>query len=34
VALGGAGAIAVAVIWSRIFPALRDQRSLDKKMVG
>ncbi len=34
VALGGLGAIAVAVIWSRIFPGLRDQRSLAKKMVA
>jgi MFS family permease len=33
VAMGGFGAIAVAVIWSRIFPGLREQRSLDKKMV-
>jgi MFS family permease len=34
VALGGLGAIAVAVIWSRIFPGLRDQRSLARKMVA
>jgi MFS family permease len=33
VAVGGIGAIAVAVIWSIIFPGLRDQRSLDHKMV-
>lgn len=33
VAIGGVGAIAVAIIWSRIFPGLREQRSLDKKMV-
>jgi MFS family permease len=32
VVIGGFGAIAVAVIWSQIFPQLRDQRSLDKKM--
>jgi len=32
VAFGGFGAIAIAVIWSRIFPGLRDQRTLDKKM--
>jgi MFS family permease len=32
VVLGGFGAIAVAIIWSRIFPQLRDQRTLDKKM--
>ncbi len=33
VALGGLGAIAVAVIWSQVFPALREQKTLDKKMV-
>ena len=33
VALGGLGAIVVAVIWSQIFPGLRDQRTLDRKMV-
>jgi MFS family permease len=33
VAIGGFGAIAVAVIWSIIFPGLRQQRSLDRKMV-
>ncbi|MGV8833027.1 MAG: MFS transporter [Devosia sp.] len=33
VAVGGFGAIAVAVIWSRVFPGLREQRTLDKKMV-
>jgi MFS family permease len=32
--IGGFGAIAVAVIWSRLFPTLREQRSLDRKMVG
>ncbi len=32
VAVGGVGAIAIAVIWSIIFPGLRDQRTLDKKM--
>jgi MFS family permease len=34
VAVGGVGAIAVAIIWSVIFPGLRQQRSLDKKMVA
>lgn len=34
VAVGGIGAIAVAVIWSIIFPGLRKQRSLDRKMVA
>ena len=33
VVMGGLGAVAVAVIWSRIFPELRNQRSLDKRMV-
>ena len=28
------GAIAIAGIWSQIFPGLREQRSLDKKMVA
>lgn len=32
VAMGGLGAILVAVAWSRIFPGLREQRTLDKKM--
>ncbi len=32
VAVGGIGAIAVAIIWSQLFPGLRDQRTLDKKM--
>ena len=32
VVIGGFGAMAVAVIWSRIFPQLREQRTLDKKM--
>ncbi len=32
VVIGGFGAVAVAVIWSRIFPQLREQRTLDKKM--
>ncbi len=32
VVLGGIGSIAVAVIWSRLFPGLREQRTLDKKM--
>ena len=33
VVLGGVGSVAIAIIWSRIFPGLRNQRSLDKKMV-
>ncbi|HLV82847.1 MAG TPA: MFS transporter [Devosia sp.] len=32
VVVGGFGAIAIAVIWSRAFPGLRNQRTLDKKM--
>jgi MFS family permease len=32
VVIGGFGAMAVALIWSRIFPQLREQRTLDKKM--
>jgi len=32
VVLGGFGAVAVAVIWSQVFPQLREQRVLDKKM--
>jgi MFS family permease len=32
VVIGGFGAMAIAVIWSRIFPQLREQRTLDKKM--
>ena len=32
VVIGGFGAMAVAVIWSRLFPQLREQRTLDKKM--
>ena len=32
VVVGGVGAIAVAVIWSRLFPGLRDQRALDSRM--
>jgi len=34
VAVGGVGAIAVAIIWAVIFPDLRRQRNLDKKMVA
>ena len=34
VAVGGVGAIAVAIIWAVIFPDLRRQRGLDKKMVA
>jgi len=33
VVMGGIGSVLIAIIWSRIFPGLRDQRSLDKKMV-
>jgi hypothetical protein len=32
VAIGGIGAMAVAGIWSRVFPQLREQDSLDKRM--
>jgi len=32
VVIGGFGAMAVAVIWSRIFPQLREQRHIDKRM--
>lgn len=33
VVIGGIGSIAIAVIWSRLFPGLRTQRTLDRKMV-
>ncbi|MDC9824462.1 MFS transporter [Devosia sp. ZB163] len=33
VVLGGIGSVAIAVIWSQVFPGLRDQRTLDRKMV-
>ncbi len=33
VVLGGVGAIGIAVLWSRMFPGLRNQRGLDRKMV-
>ncbi|HTM77877.1 MAG TPA: MFS transporter, partial [Devosia sp.] len=33
VVIGGFGAMTIAVVWSRVFPGLRAQRSLDKKMV-
>ncbi len=33
VVIGGFGSIAIAVIWSQLFPQLRNQRSLDRKMV-
>ncbi|MDB5587607.1 MAG: transporter [Devosia sp.] len=33
VVIGGFGAMAVAGIWSQIFPGLREQRTLDRKMV-
>ncbi len=32
VVIGGVGSIAIAVIWSRAFPGLREQKTLDKKM--
>jgi MFS family permease len=32
VVIGGIGSIAIAVLWSQIFPGLRTQRSLDRKM--
>mgnify|MGYP003649283302 FL=1 len=32
VVVGGVGAMAVALLWSRAFPELRNQRTLDKKM--
>ncbi|MDB5527860.1 MAG: transporter [Devosia sp.] len=33
VVIGGFGSILIAVVWSRIFPGLREQKTLDKKMV-
>jgi hypothetical protein len=33
VVFGGAATIAVAAIWSQIFPGLRTQRHIDRKMV-
>jgi MFS family permease len=33
VAIGGVGAMGIAVAWSRLFPQLRNQDSLDRKMV-
>jgi MFS family permease len=33
VVIGGFGAIGVAVLWSRLFPGLREQRTIDKRMV-
>jgi len=33
VVIGGFGAIGVAILWSRIFPGLREQRTIDKRMV-
>ncbi|ODT83834.1 MAG: MFS transporter [Pelagibacterium sp. SCN 64-44] len=32
VVIGGVGAMAVAVTWSRLFPQLRNQRTLDRRM--
>jgi predicted membrane protein len=34
VVIGGFGAMAVAGVWSLIFPALREQKTLDHKMVA
>lgn len=33
VVIGGFGSVAIAVLWSRLFPGLRNQRTLDRKMV-
>ncbi len=33
VVMGGLGSVAIAVIWSLTFPGLREQRTLDRKMV-
>ncbi len=33
VVIGGFGAMAIALIWSRLFPGLRNQRTLDRRMV-
>ena len=33
VVIGGIGSIIIALGWSQLFPGLRNQRSLDKKMV-
>lgn len=32
VVIGGVGSIAIAVLWSQLFPGLRNQRTLDRKM--
>ena len=32
VVVGGIGAVLVAVIWSQLFPGLRNQRTIDKRM--
>jgi len=32
VVIGGLGSIGIAVLWSRLFPGLRNQRTLDRKM--
>src|SRR5690606_18795335 len=32
VVIGGVGAMGIAVVWSRLFPALREQNALDKRM--
>jgi MFS family permease len=34
VVLGGIGSMIIALGWSQIFPGLREQRSLDRKMVS
>ena len=33
VVMGGVGSVLIALIWSRLFPGLRDQRRIDKRMV-
>jgi MFS family permease len=33
VVMGGVGSVLIALIWSRVFPGLRDQRRIDKRMV-
>jgi hypothetical protein len=33
VAVGGAATMAVAALWSQLFPGIRNQKTLDKAMV-
>lgn len=33
VVMGGVGSVLIALLWSRLFPGLRDQRRIDKRMV-